>query len=219
MPAPPEDSPSNPGPPVLSAVGDLLTLRYRSLDWGVVDAYDLATLQPRWHLTLAANLPYLDDCGALICIGGERDGLFAVDPGTGQVVWADGRRNEAFRLTGGPPGRLLAYRAPLVSELASQEVAVLDAATGRPLVELGDGWWPASALGGAQGSGDGFAGDRLVLARPTREATTFEVLDVATLARRVLGTLPVVPFACQAGEGYLVCPGMDGLLHIWRYPG
>lgn len=210
LPAPREDSPTNPGPAVLAAAGGLLTLRYRSLDWGVVDAYDLATLRPRWHQIFASIAPYLDDCGTLVCVGGERDGLFALDPADGRVVWADGRRNGAIRLTAGPPGRLLAFQAALVSELGSRQLAVLDAATGRSLVELGDGWWPEP----------GALGEKLLLALPSRTGvSTFEVLDLETLARRPLGTLPIAPFACQAGDGYLVCPGADDLLHIWRYGG
>jgi hypothetical protein len=235
LPAPPPNSPSEPGLPLLAVTGDLLTVRYRDLDETVLDGYDLGTLGPRWHRLLAGDEPYLDACGRAVCAGGLRIGVTAIDPGTGRVLWTDALRSRAVQLPAHPnrsPARVLAFETPVVSELTARRVAVLDAQTGRRLADLGDWWWvpdstsdtsaPRStsdtlAPGSTSDRSDRAPGE-LLLARPGQAITSvFAVLDLPTLDRRELGVLPVQPFGCQATEARLVCPTTDGVLHIWRY--
>jgi hypothetical protein len=203
----PLDAPGNPSPPFVASVGDLILLGQQAYDDGVLDSYDVRTLQRRWRARNAALafVSYLDNCGPVICLGSYPNGLSGIDPLTGQVRWSDAFRTQAIPL---PAGRLLAFQAPMVDPAMARRAAILDADTGAVVEQLGDWWWPPA----------GPNGHTLLVARPERTlASSFAVVDLTTGVVAPLGTLPLWPYECQADGRYFACPATDSRLHIWRY--
>lgn len=97
-----------------------------------VTAYGLDALDRRWELDLSPN-EYLEECGHLLCVGGREAGLSALDPATHRPRWVNPRWQWIFAARG--DRLLVASRA----RVGGMELAVLDAATGRTVAELGVG--------------------------------------------------------------------------------
>ncbi|MEH0842044.1 PQQ-binding-like beta-propeller repeat protein [Micromonospora sp. CPCC 205711] len=165
-----------------------------------VTAYGLDGLERRWELRLGLISGFAD-CGTVICAYGQTGGVWGLDPATGTVRWrAPGWRT----VTGERAGRLL---ASLPAFGAQEAYAFLDAATGRPIREVGSwnlaAWYPP----------DG----RLVGLRPTPDGRLVVAeLDLDTARARVLDVLPGVSGECQAGGDLLLCRREDDSYGLWR---
>ncbi|WP_343442757.1 PQQ-binding-like beta-propeller repeat protein [Micromonospora schwarzwaldensis] len=188
---------ASPGARATQGVGGLL-LETR-LAGGVVTAYELDTLRPRW----TADLPlvgYLERCGALLCAGRPNGGMWALDPATGVVRWASDLWSSVLRADG---GRLLVS----VGRDGGEGLSVLDGTDGRLIAEVGD--WNVLPQGE---SGDRLfltrplGGGRMLLAEPDLSGGPPVVRDVVT------GT------DCTAGRVLLVCRERNGDFAVRRLP-
>ncbi|MEH1101055.1 outer membrane protein assembly factor BamB family protein [Micromonospora sp. CPCC 205561] len=182
------------------AHGLLLALRPEA---GVVTAYGLDGLRPRWE----ARLPlagHVEDCGEVLCVNGRTGGFSALDPATGTVRWTGDRWLGVSDHRG---GRLLAMAHGPVGE----RLAVLDAATGREVADLGT--WQLVP---------GHDGERLLAVRPAATGGGLVVgeLDVAAGRVRVLDVLRDASGDCRGGVGTtLLCRVRGGDYGVWRLPG
>jgi outer membrane protein assembly factor BamB len=193
--------PREPPQPSLQAVGGrLLVFRPQQSGPGTVTAYDLGTLRPLWTSTRDFG-GYGVACGALICLPGT-DGLAAIDPDDGSVVWADDRWNAAVAVE---DGDVLAF-----SDRLDVGPAVLAAGTGRVRVPL-DGWSPV----------DDQDGHAALVTRPSVPGSGrawFAALPPGHSAPQVLGDLPrAAGQSCQVGAGLLACGTSRGTVQVWRY--
>ncbi|MFI5834607.1 PQQ-binding-like beta-propeller repeat protein [Micromonospora sp. NPDC051300] len=156
-----------------------------------VQAYELDTLRPRW----TAELPlvdHLERCGALLCAARQTGGMWALDPDTGAVRWTVERWQSVLWADA---GRLLVATGGSDGD----RLAVLDAADGRLVADLGD--WavlPQSEIAGRLFLTRPLGGGRQVLAEPDLSGGPPVVRDVLT------GT------DCTAGTTLLVCRQPDG---------
>lgn len=197
-------------------LGDWLVVQaWDDDDARILRGYDVRTLAQRWELSGPSRLGWAEPCGPMLCLRhrdgdefevdpatGERQKAFdiqVVDPATGRVSWtADSRRTLLL-----PAGeRLVAY------EVDATPRAVLDAHTGRTLLDL-TGWWRATAAA----TND----TNLTLLRADSGRTVVARLDPATLALTELGRVPGRPDRCQPATGSLVCSYGDQLW-IWPHP-
>ncbi|MGW5671228.1 outer membrane protein assembly factor BamB family protein, partial [Micromonospora sp. NPDC003776] len=180
----------------LVAAGLLLEVR----DAGAsVTAYDLDTLERRW----TASLPlvgFVDRCGRLLCATRQTGGMWALDRGTGRILWTDPAWQAVLAEAG---GRLLVTGAGA----DGRTQVVVEEATGRLVAHLGD--WETvrrddldSPLLGVRRSDDG----RLLVAE----------LDPAADHPLVRDAVPGVTGDCRAGRALLVCRRGDGRFGVWR---
>ncbi|GAA5197751.1 hypothetical protein GCM10023322_69630 [Rugosimonospora acidiphila] len=116
----------------LYAIDGQLLATYTSRGATRVTAYDLSTLDRRWHLDVDDLVLSLSPCGALLCVIGER-GTTAVDPARGAIRWTAPH----WTMVGTQPGALVAKDLPEVRD----RFALLDPATGRTQLDLRD-WDP-----------------------------------------------------------------------------
>ncbi|MGC4896481.1 PQQ-binding-like beta-propeller repeat protein [Micromonospora sp. DT31] len=176
-------------------VADGLLLEFGALT-GVVNAYDLTTLRPRWTVTLP-SVGYVDPCGALLCAVRQSGGMWGLDPATGAVRWSVARWSGV--VTAGA-GRLLVGATD-----AGGGLAVLDAADGRVVADLGQ--WsviPGYEVGGPLFVTRSLSGGRLLLAEadtsgdPPRPRDVFSGSD------------------CESGTTLLACRNRDADVELWR---
>ncbi|RGC70192.1 PQQ enzyme repeat protein [Micromonospora sp. MW-13] len=196
-----EAGPAGRGYPSANVVGDLLLVTVEdSVDAGRVTAYGLDALDRRWELDLSA---YVTWCGDLLCAAVRDVGVSALDPATGRTRWANPRWPW---FVAAPGGRLLAA-AP--GSAAALEFAVLDAATGRTVAELGrwelvDNQAPDEPRFGV---------------RQTREGGLLVAeLDPARAVARRLDVLPDAAGECRSAGRGLVCRRPGGTYGWWRLP-
>ncbi|MEU4675777.1 PQQ-binding-like beta-propeller repeat protein [Micromonospora sp. NPDC023737] len=182
-------------------VVDELLLKIEGLT-STVTAYDLAGLRRRWQ----ASLPmasHVESCGRLLCAVGVNGGLRALDPTTGVVRWT---MPEPATLIAARGDRLLV----LPNRRAVTRYAVLDAATGRPLVELSANELLSSydADGPVIGIRRRPGGRQIVVA-----------LDLAAARVRTLDVITGAAGGCRVGAGpTLVCQRADGAsFGVWRW--
>ncbi|NBE82112.1 outer membrane protein assembly factor BamB family protein [Micromonospora rubida] len=184
--------------------GDLLLVRAANGVAGGdrVTAYGLDALDRRWELDLSPN-EYLAECGHLLCVGGREAGLSALDPATHRPRWVNPRWQWIFAARG---DRLLAASRARVGDM---ELAVLDAATGRTVAELG-GWDPVPNQG---------PDEPLFGTRRTREGGLLVAeLDPARAVARWLDVLPDVMGECFSSGRDLLCRRQSGAYGWWRLP-
>ncbi|MFI0796499.1 PQQ-binding-like beta-propeller repeat protein [Micromonospora rubida] len=167
-----------------------------------VTAYGLDALDRRWELELSPN-EYLTECGDLLCVGGREAGLSALDPATHRPRWVNPRWQWVFTARG---DRLLVAAS---ARVGGTELAVLDAATGRTVAELGD-WEPVSNQG---------PDEPLFGTRRTREGGLLVAeLDPARAVARWLDVLPDVMGECLSSGRDLLCRRQSGAYGWWRLP-
>lgn len=164
-----------------------------------VSTYDLPGLTLRWSLTAPLS-GYPSDCGPVLCLSDRNGELVALDLTDGSTRWHSPGWQGASDLGG---GRLLAYRAT-----TNAQAGVLDAATGRTLVDLVT--WTTMSGSGAD----------VLLTAPDRDYryTWFALLDAERGVVRPLGRLADVSTqGCDAHGEILVCRTFDARLRVWRY--
>jgi len=134
-----------PGPRHVMTVAGLLL----EIGGGLIEAYDLDTLRPRW--TVEQKLvDYVDRCGTLLCAVRPGAGMTALDPATGAVRWSVDRW---ARVVAARDDRLLVGD----TAIGAGGLAVLGQADGRLIAELG-GW----TLAPQHGSGGPLLATRLL---------------------------------------------------------
>ncbi|MEU4641382.1 PQQ-binding-like beta-propeller repeat protein [Micromonospora sp. NPDC023814] len=169
---------------------------------GVVTAYGLDGLRPRWE-TRVPLVEHVIDCGELLCAAGQTGELRALDPATGAVRWtAEGRMG----VLSGREGRLLA----LAPGSTGERFSVLDAATGRQVADLGT--WQLMPWQDA---------DRLLAVRPAAFGGGLVVgeLDVVAGRSRVVDVLRDASGDCRGGTGTVLCRLRTGEYGVWRFRG
>ncbi|MEH1058206.1 PQQ-binding-like beta-propeller repeat protein [Micromonospora sp. CPCC 206171] len=168
-----------------------------------VTAYGLDELDRRWEIRLGL-VAYFAACGPLLCAYGQTGGMWALDRATGDVRWRATRWHETLVER---EGRML-VRGP--GSGAQDSFAILDAATGRAVADLGT--WEVSGRYPADG--------RPIGVRPADDDRLFVAeLDVAGGRTRVLDVLSGVTGDCQADARLLLCRRSGGGFGIWRLAG
>ncbi|WP_030434046.1 PQQ-binding-like beta-propeller repeat protein [Actinoplanes subtropicus] len=187
-------SPDNP-----VVAGGRILLRHPGASSAEISAYDPETLKQLW--SEPSEIAYqMQPCGLLVCLGGPA-GLRAIDPDTGDTVWAQPAWH-SLALFG---DMYVAYSDPD----GSVPVGVIDPRTGALRIQLA-GWQPVDGTGN-----DG----RLVLTRAAdaESRTMVAVARPGDLRPRVLDALPQGTGDCQAAPARLVCRTIYGELVVWAY--
>ncbi|MCX4473713.1 PQQ-like beta-propeller repeat protein [Micromonospora sp. NBC_01655] len=195
----------SPGYQSASLAGDLLLLTAHDGIGGSrrVTAYGLAVLDRRWELDLPPTQSLME-CGDLLCVGSQEAGLLALDPATLRPRWVNPRWQWVAAVRG---DRLLVAADGMRG--ATVEFAVLDAATGRTVAELG-GW---EMVPNQDPDGPLFG------IRRTREGGLLVAeLDPARAVARWLDVLPEIPGECHSAGRDLVCRRPGGTYGWWRLP-
>ncbi|MEV4661325.1 PQQ-binding-like beta-propeller repeat protein [Micromonospora echinofusca] len=188
---------------VLTVTEELVLLTDAS---GALSGYEIPTLRRRWSVPRGpADQPDVFDCGVLICFDDGSPATRLLDPATGTVRW----RSENAAL--GPvavEGRLLAVRR---SSGGAAEHVLLDAATGRPVRQLGR--WRAGAPGM-------LSADGTTLHRRQRDGRYLVGrIDERGEGVRVLAVLRGVVGECGAHGSYVACRREGGGFGVWELPG
>jgi outer membrane protein assembly factor BamB len=184
------------------AFGRLLVAR-RTGEGTQFTAFNLDTLAPDWHTTVASTVYTAADCGPVLCLYGA-DELNALDPTSGAMRWSSRVWVRAYPLPGGR--LLLSGAAPGTGR------RVVDAATLRPLSDL-TSWTPVTGQAAAP-----------LLSRDTAPLLTwFAVLDSEPgqpqVPRPVGSAAGVNRELCVTTAGQLACPTVHNELQVWRYRG
>ncbi|MEU4469989.1 PQQ-binding-like beta-propeller repeat protein [Micromonospora sp. NPDC023888] len=163
-----------------------------------ITAYGLDRLDRRWS-TPTAEIDFMHDCGALLCVRTRSAGLWAVDAATGEVRWRSDRWAWAW-----PSG------GQLMANVSSNEplgrYVVVDAWTGQEVADLGR--WELYQFD---------SGGRLLGVRPQPDGGVLVgELDVRARKTRIVDLLPEATGQCQAIVGHLLCAGTGGSYRIWR---
>jgi len=177
-------------------LGDMLLVDDAS---GRAAAYGLDRLDRRWTLPWPrAGETWFTDCAEVVCQSGRSTGLRAYDPATGRPRWRDDRWRDAFPVD----GRLLV--AP--DDWRAEDLAVLDAGTGRTLARLGR-WRLADFVPNRS---------RPLGSRPVSGGRTLVAeLDVPAGQVRTLAVLSGFWSECATATAVLVCKEPAGGLVIW----
>ncbi len=185
---------------IVNVVGDrLIVLRQLGALKATLDSYTLPGLRHQW--TRAGALSgFPGGCGPVLCLA-ESNELVGLDPATGTTRWHAPGWVWAEELGG---GRLLGYRPG-----NGQQAGILDSATGRLLLDLGD-WVPIRGIGKPE-----------LLKAPDRgnyRYTWFAALEPGVPGVRVLTRLAGVGTpGCDPHGDLLVCRTLDARLQVWRY--
>ncbi|WKU04832.1 PQQ-binding-like beta-propeller repeat protein [Micromonospora sp. HUAS LYJ1] len=182
---------------VAQPVGDLLLVDGEP---GRLAGYDLASGRRRWDAPVSTRDAWsVHPCGDAVCLD-ESSGTEVLDPVTGRVRWTSDRWSPVASVA----GRLVGVNAD-----GPPRLALLDAATGRAVAELGR-WelvhqWPPIV--------------RLLAVRPaTGDRQLLAELDPADGTLRVRDVLPGRWDACWRSQGVLVCWRQRNSLGVWRMP-
>jgi hypothetical protein len=162
-----------------------------------VTSYDTDTLQRQWSVDLTSPGGSYG-CGPVVCVS-DGDTTYGHDWATGARLW---------RLDGPSGTYPLANGQLLVDEQNGARRALMDAATGRRLADLGTGMpvWDSA----------GRAAPYLV-ARTVEPPglTSISRFDPATGEVTLRGAIPpALDFGCQSEAGLLVCPTQENRLII-----
>ena len=193
--------------PVLSvAAGRILVGTAGDSAGGTVTltVYDPATLGPLWTRQMSDTGYGAASCAGELCLT-DAYGLAVVDPGTGTVRWHTSE--QAFTQ---PPGALAGRL--LVEPPDGKSVALVDAGTGRPVLDL-SGW---RAVTGASEAVSIFARWQ---PQPDGRAW-FATVTADPPALRLVGFAPdVLQDRCTVDGDYLACQTLTQTLRVWRYRG
>jgi hypothetical protein len=185
-------------PPTDVTFGDagdrLVLLRHSARQGGVVSAYSVDTLEPRWRRTEpVAGSPSF--CAGMLC-DDDGAGVVVLDPATGEPRWRTGR------------GALFGRNRAVV-EVDDREnlpLAVRDPATGTVRTDL-TGWtWIAYGADDAP----------LVLGRLDGPLTLFGVVPGNGRAIQLLGYSPTPVANCESDDHHIACRIMGGV-EVWAY--
>jgi outer membrane protein assembly factor BamB len=194
---------------LLSATRRLLLVATSGHQQTSIDAYDLATLNPRWHVTLPRAVFIVGECGAVLCANGSST-ITGLDPLTGAELWHTVSIRNVITL---PGGRLL-----VSGEGLGNADSIVEAASLRPVLSLGR-WAP---LGGTDTG-------PVVVARDDINLRTWFAVVAGTDAKSVgRGTIPAIhPLGSAWGirrdscgvddAGYLACVTIRNELTVWSY--
>lgn len=183
--------------------------------------YDLQTLTERWRLSGMPVTANLEPCGPVLCLR-TRDQLQGLDPATGAGRW-DADPGWAMPTPLGPPWPPGYLQVVPDHDRIDEETdgalaaAVLDAATGAPVLTLAD-WRPYPGphhhpypIVRQRGEGAHMPGHPqydpgpLWLGRVAPDRGEVEVLGVLDHVRD-----------CQVGERYLACVSTEQQVTVWR---
>ncbi|MBM2617796.1 PQQ-binding-like beta-propeller repeat protein [Actinoplanes sp. LDG1-06] len=186
--------PSNP-----VVVGGTILLRHPGRPNMEFSAYDPQTLRNLWSAP-ADGAYEIEVCGILACLTGP-DGMRAIEPTTGDVVWA----RPGWRGIQQFGTKFVAYG----SAENTRPLGLIDPDTGELQVDL-TGWRPISGTA---------TEDELLVTRASEPGgrTMVAVAQPGETQPRLLGTLPAGTGDCQAATGRLVCRSMYGQLVVWAY--
>lgn len=177
----------------VSLVGDRLYVARSDRGRASLAAYSMEPIARLWEVD-DAPIGTVVDCGSMLCVTGTRS-VTAVDPADGAVRWAQSSYGIAFRYD--------AHSDFAYDNQEDPEAALLDAATGRVLRELGH----SRQLGQVVLRADPAAPARTWVSAP----------EPGTGVLRTLGGLDgVASFRCVAADSYLVCPTTAGGTGVWR---
>jgi hypothetical protein len=170
----------------------------------MLNVYDPATLRPLWTRQMSDADYGATPCAGQLCLT-DAHGLAVVDPGTGAVRWHTSE--QAFTQ---PPGALAGRL--LVEPLDGASAALVDAATGRPVLNL-SGW---RVVTGGPGAASIFAHWQ---PQPDGRAW-FATVTMGPPELRLVGFAPdVLRDQCSIDGDYLTCQTLTQTLRIWRYRG
>lgn len=193
--------PATTGRPRVLMVTEELVLLSDGL--GALTGYETATLRQRWSMPRGpADKPDAFDCGLLICVEDGSSGIRLLDPATGTMRW----QTEDVALLGSVGSRMLAVRRNFGGVA---EHVLLDAATGRPVRELGR--WQVD--GGMRSA------DETTVRRRQRDGRLLVGrIDERGEGVRVLAALRGVVGECGALGSVVVCRRDGGAFGVWELP-
>jgi outer membrane protein assembly factor BamB len=169
-----------------------------------LNVYEPASLRPLWTREMSDADYGATPCGGQLCLT-DGYGLAVVDPGTGTVRWHTAER--AFTQ---PPGALASRL--LVAPLDGAHTALVDAGTGRPVLDV-NGW---RAVSGGPGSLPVFAHWQ---PQPDGRAW-FATVTMDPPGLHLIGYAPdVLQDRCTIDGDYLACQTLTQTLRVWRYRG
>jgi hypothetical protein len=188
------------------AVGDRLIITYQRTTGGTdVSAYDMSTLERRWHLDVSDPVLNVADCAAVLCLSSEH-GMTAVDPATGQRRWTTTR----WTFGGAQGGLIDATDVPNPDNQPSHTV-LLDPGTGRTVLDLRD-WSPQEPIVSGQPA-------TLITGRRGRLGAWAGSLNRDRTAVRPQAFLPdAIRDRCvldRAARTYLACATYGGPVDVW----
>ncbi|MEH1101056.1 outer membrane protein assembly factor BamB family protein [Micromonospora sp. CPCC 205561] len=188
-------------PRVLTVTRELVLLADGA---GGLSGYEIPALRRRWSVPGGpADQPDAFDCGVLICLEDGSPAVRLLGPGTGADRWRLG--NGA--VLGSLGGRLLAARR---ASGGVAEHVLLDAATGRPVRQLGRWQVGAPVTVSADGS---------VVRRRLRDGRLLVGrVDERGEGVRVLAVLRGVAGGCGVHGAFVVCRREGGGLGVWELP-
>ncbi|OJF15050.1 outer membrane protein assembly factor BamB family protein [Couchioplanes caeruleus] len=165
---------------------------------GRITAFDTATMQRKWRVDVSSDGGFYP-CGPVLCISGP-DGTSGHDRETGAARWSVPGMASGVPL---PDGTLMTS-----SRDADSRNTLVDAATGRPIAELGAGTpvWEYSTSPRRP-----YLLNRV--SQPADRMTVSELDDTGKV--RLRGTIaPVLDDSCQAAGDLLVCAAPHGRLTV-----
>jgi outer membrane protein assembly factor BamB len=178
--------------------GHVLVLRRQDPRNVTLSAFDLATFRAQWAIT---GDFYGFVCGPMACLS-TRDGLTVLDLASGAVVW------HTNQWRAGP----MIDRDRLLVVTEQHGMGVLEARTGRVLMQMSSGWTPVYDTVST--------GVRLVVRPDSRQYGRFwfATLDPTHGTPTLLGYLPGLVFQdCQTANDLLACDTPRHTVQIWRY--
>jgi hypothetical protein len=194
---PPLDPNSN---SVVSTIGDMAVIGGQTSG---VTAYALPGLTPIWKTGVDLSQTWMrDSCGQVICAFRPQQGMIALDPANGRLLWGSDRWAYAE-----PAGNYL-VAAVLNRRPDDPSYWVLDPRTGRVLGDFGK--WETIASDTVP---DQLYGLYTV---PGEDVMFYGVLDPARRTVRILGSGTRVSGNCQTSVDALICRLIDASVAIWR---
>jgi outer membrane protein assembly factor BamB len=195
------------GPPIdpnadsiIWAVGDLAIIGGEK---GGVTAYRLPGLAPIWTTRVDLGQTWMQtDCGRVLCAFRPQQGMLALDPADGHLLWQSGRW--AYAEPAGP------YLVAAMLDRARDDAAywVLDPLTGRVLGNFGN--WDVIPSDTVPQT---LYGIHLV---PGASTIYYGTLDPVRRTASILGRGEAVQGSCQTSSDALICRLNDASVAIWK---
>ncbi|HEY2669596.1 MAG TPA: PQQ-binding-like beta-propeller repeat protein [Rugosimonospora sp.] len=204
---PPVDQSLTPGlGTAFYAIGGRLVITYhRNIGGTDISAYDMSTVERRWHLDVDDSILNVADCAAVLCLSSEH-GMTAIDPATAERRWTTTR----WTFGGAQGGLIDATDVPNPANQLNHTV-LLDPGTGRTVLDLRD-WSPQEPIVSGQPA-------TLVTGRRGRLGAWVGSLNQDRTAVRPQAFLPdAIRDRCvldRAGRTYLACATYDGPVDVW----
>jgi outer membrane protein assembly factor BamB len=191
---------------IASATRRLLLVATSGHQATTIDAYDLATLNQRWHVTLPRTVFIVGECGAVLCASGSST-ITGIDPLTGAELWHTVSIRNVITL---PSGRLL-----VSGEGLGNADSIVEADSLHEVLSLGR-WAPV----GRTGTGP------VVVARDDTDLRTWFAVIAGTGAGPAVAPA-IHPLGAAWGirqdtctvddAGYLACATIRNQLTVWGF--